>query len=177
MHNVAAALVLSQIGSLDDKIAVFNGHLDLLKREVVTEHTSRSGNVTVYIETLDDSETAALSHAHTSFQFNVLVSLGDKGVVPKQEETALLSAFSKALTRRGVGNAWFGSDWTGFTSTYKHWKYTNASSERTDDFLDTLIDIPLYHTASWSNEDFVLIARIINEEALALANATDTSNC
>jgi len=171
MHNVAAALVLSQISSLDDKIVVFNRHLELLKRGVMAEFVSLSGSVTVRIETLDDSEITALMHAHTSFQFNVLVSMNDGGSISKQGEAAFLSAFSERLKNRGVANAWFGSDWNGFTSTYKHWKYTNVGSERTDDFLDTLIDIPLYHTSSWSDEDFNLIARIINEEALALANA------
>jgi len=174
MHNVAATLVLSQICSLDDKIAVFNKHLDLLKQDVVANHVSSSGDVLVRIETLEDSDRGDVSNAHTSFQFNVLVSRRDNGSVPKQEEAAMLLAFSEALKGRGVSNAWFGSDWTGFTSTYKHWKYTNASSEGTDEFLDTLIDIPLYRTASWSDEDFLLIARIINDEALALANTASS---
>lgn len=115
----------------------------------MAELVSFSGIVTVRIETLDDSETAALLHAHTSFQFNVLVSMSNEGSITNPGEAAFFSGFSEQLKKRGVANAWFGSDWNGFTSTYKHWKYTNASSERTDDFLDTLIDIPLYHTASW----------------------------
>merc|ERR1711957_638614 len=107
MHNVAAALVLSQIGELDDKIAAFNRHLDLLKQNVMTECVSSSSDVIVRIEMLDDLKTAALSHAHTSFQFNVLVSVSGEGSISKQEEAAMLSAFSEALKKRGVGNAWF----------------------------------------------------------------------
>ncbi len=44
----------------------------------------------------------------------------------------------------------------------------SEASGCTNELLDTLFDVPLYHTADWSDEDFHMIATIIGEELDAM---------
>jgi len=68
---------------------------------------------------------------------------------------------------RGVKLAWFGCEKVnGFTSTHKHWQYVPTGElDQTNLLLHNLFDIPLYHTMSWTNQDFTTIAEILCDEA------------
>lgn len=68
------------------------------------------------------------------------------------------------LAQHGVPLAWFGGPWKGFTSTLKDWKFADPEGqqwsecrEHHETFEKSLVDLPLYHTAQWSN---VVIERI-----------------
>ena len=69
--------------------------------------------------------------------------------------------------------AWFGREqWQGFTSNHTHWHYAHKDSSNLDSLplttavLASLMDIPLYHTATWEDSDFELIGQIIGEEII-----------
>jgi hypothetical protein len=69
-----------------------------------------------------------------------------------------------ACTGRGVELKWFGGEKpTGFTSTYRHWRYAPAENLPTSDrVLAGLVDMRLPLT--FSLDDCALIARIISQE-------------
>ncbi len=77
-----------------------------------------------------------------------------------------VGGFVERCAARGVELKWFGApEPAGFTSRYDHWRY--AASEplpQTDRVLAGLLDMRLPLT--FSEEDCVLIARIIREEVL-----------
>ena len=65
---------------------------------------------------------------------------------------------------RGVKVAWFGrKDFLNFTSTHRHWQYEGFMGAEKHDKGDlsktiamqqNLCDVPLYHTMTWTEEDF-----------------------
>lgn len=60
------------------------------------------------------------------------------------------------LNAAGIPLAWFGGPCKGFTSTLRDWKFADPSGEQWKDAIgqvvQSLLDLPLYHTASWSDQ-------------------------
>ena len=78
-----------------------------------------------------------------------------------------MERFCGLCKARGVPVAWFGrGQWLGFTSTAKHWEYSRSGDEpvclpQTEQVLKCLVDLPLYHTATWQDQDFEHIAAVL----------------
>merc|ERR1712178_221315 len=62
----------------------------------------------------------------------------------------------KRLGNIGIPLAWFGGTWKGFTSTLKDWKFADPNGEQWNEAIETtmksLVDLPMYHTTSWSDD-------------------------
>jgi len=145
MTNLAAVLILDQIPNLPNKVNLFNKHYEILEHNLgKCEHFVFPGR--------QPEE----SYVGTSFQFRL-----------KTSDYTMLQQYQRNTLARGVKLAWFGcDDVAGFTSTHKHWQYVPSGDlSQTDLLLHNLFDLPLYHTMSWSDDDFHTISEIIIEEA------------
>lgn len=90
-------------------------------------------------------------------------------------------AVVRELNGRGVKTAWFGRPaWLGFTSTARHWRYASAGGggaeaatalPQTAAMQRFLLDFPLYHTMTWTEADFELVASIIRDVVGSAARA------
>jgi len=152
MTNLTALLVLEQIPLLAEKIRLFNTHYDIL--------AERLGNSPHFIfpPRLQEEQ-----YVGTSFQFRI-----------NNTDYTSLQEYQRSTLSRGVKLAWFGcTSVSGFTSTHKHWGYAPSTHiKETNQLLHNLYDLPLYHTSSWEEEDFIIISNILIEEADKIFNKT-----
>ena len=81
-----------------------------------------------------------------------------------------IEKFVLGCAGRGVELKWFGANNpTGFTSTYRHWKYAPSQTlEQSDKILAGLMDMRLPLT--FSLEDCAQISRIIAQEVDKASN-------
>lgn len=147
MDNLRAALLRPQLAHLAESCAAWTARY----REVEAGLAGAPG-VTL-IERAPEG-----AFVGSSFQFR----LPDAG-------PEAIAAFVDGALARGVEVKWFGAPRpAGYTSRYDHWRNSGAERlPRTDALLATLLDmrIPLTFTL----DDCALIARILREEAAAIA--------
>jgi len=147
MTNLAAVLVLDQLETVEDKIATFNRHYNILQ--------TRLGMSDWFVFPGREERERMVG---TSFQFRLAKAAG-----------AQCAQYQLACKGRGVKLAWFGKgEVEGFTSNHSHWRYAEcgaAAREMTQELLHNLFDLSLYHTCHWDDQDFVTIADILQEEA------------
>ena len=173
MTPMAAILVRHQLKQIDQKIEKFNRNWWNLYNNLNGYTTTifslgRKTRIEV-AQRLSDEKMVG-----TSFLFNVMMIDDTKTKITTNQSTyEILEKFSNVLAMHGITNAWFGrKTFLGFTSTFKHWRYV-CNNQRiptevddsilsgTNTMLSTFFDIPLYHTSSWREEDFLNISEII----------------
>jgi len=166
--NLSAALLRPQLRTMESKIEAFNRHWEILESEL-RKHPAITLPLRHKLE----------SKVGTSIQFR----LSDFSVEQMQK-------FIDCCKQHAVPIAWFGQEqWVGFTSTIEHWKYIFDNAQdpaiadarrageqvreadsittcdqdlpKTRTVLQRLCDVPLYHTATWDDADFVQIGDII----------------
>jgi len=150
MNNMAAILILDQIPNLPNKVEIFNKHYKILETQL--------GKNPKFEFPRRQPEEAFVG---TSFQFRL-----------KTDNYDSLQEYQRSTLERGVKLAWFGCKTVnGFTSTHKHWQYVHSSNlNQTDLLLHNLFDLPLYHTMTWGDEDFITITQILCQEAEKVFN-------
>ena len=162
MTNLTAALLRPQLDHMDSKIQNFNRHWDIIHSVVSSESL-----IQMPLRHFRESKVG------TSFLF-FLPSF----------DSAAMAEYVRVCGERGVPVAWFGRpNPVGFTSTLSHWEYVYDNKpegeapdeahmadaeeglfgrcQETGRLQRTLCDVPLYHTSSWSDEDFQEIATIL----------------
>eukprot|EP00929_Paragymnodinium_shiwhaense_P067468 TRINITY_DN33957_c0_g1_i1.p1 TRINITY_DN33957_c0_g1~~TRINITY_DN33957_c0_g1_i1.p1 ORF type:complete len:513 (-),score=47.66 TRINITY_DN33957_c0_g1_i1:330-1778(-) len=176
MTSITGVLITTQLASLAARVERMNAHWSILYKRLTSLEGELEG--TLYVAPRAEIEEVFVG---SSFQFNLHCQ-------QFRRSKRRCDLFSRLLTERKVAHAWYGREsWVGFVSTYKHWSYvtesgdgrqaqesphTDGRSDVSDALLDTLIDIPLYHSSLWEDSDFVLLADIIME-ALRLALAAE----
>lgn len=78
-----------------------------------------------------------------------------------------------SLSKFGIPLAWFGGNWAGFTSTLKDWKFADPTGEdrlTISRIMGSLVDVPLYHTASWPDSAFEKLGRVIVDTVMEVAS-------
>ena len=148
MSNLAAALLRPQIGQLADRGRRWNHIYRSLEREL-----TKSVQVSVPQRNVREEFIAS------SIQFTL-------GLTAPQIER-----FLKECQLRGLYIKWFGTPSPiAFTSNYEHWHYLTSKPEipRSMAVLSQLLDLrtPL----SLTDDDCVLIGKIVNVASLAAAN-------
>lgn len=141
MTNVAAAMLRPQLAELPHKIAQFNKHWRLLA-----------------------SRLRQCPHIHIPPRHPLEHFVGSSLQFSLRHWTP--PAIERVVDRaqqHGVPMAWFGRDqWLGFTSTARHWAYAGAQQvPNTEAILSTLLDVPLYHTSGWDEEDLETVAAVV----------------
>jgi len=143
MTNLVAAVLRPQLPLLHERNKRFNHHWQVLASDL-------RKSVHIDVPVRDPREGMSAS----SLQFRL-----------PEFPYACISRVVDRCVSHGLKMAWFGRDrWQGFTSTAKHWQYMGFDAKsltKTFEVLDKLCDVPLYHTNSWDDEDFRLIAKII----------------
>lgn len=80
------------------------------------------------------------------------------------------------LASVGVPLAWFGGRWNGFTSTLKDWKFADPAGEQLKEnysaTIQNLVDLPLYHTASWPDGVVERLAELLVDAITEVAQST-----
>lgn len=150
MTEVVAALVRPQLHTLDTKVAKLNqNYRDLLQ---ALSAVLPSGAVKVPAR----SPREGIVGSSLQFELN-----------PAQFGPEAVARVVGALNDRGVKVAWFGRpEFLNFTSTFRHWEYTGVDCgelEQTARVQQNLVDVGLYHTMTWTNQDFELIGKIVQE--------------
>ena len=147
-------------------MALFNRHWDILERDLSVDPRFQL-----------PARPAAEQKVGTSFQF----------WLPAFDQ-AQMARFVALAQARGLSVSWFGRpEPAGFTSNIQHWGYIfdNKPAEGTDtkpsltaadpelpqtlEVMQTLCDVPLYHTSTWSDSDFEAVARMFRECAAEVA--------
>ena len=156
MTNLTAAILRPQIQELPTRIIRFNRHWDMLNC-VLSSHP--------LFEIPERGE--QVSPVSSSFQFWL-----------PSFDYAQMEQFSSLCVERGISLAWFGRKQpSGFTSTINHWRYifdnrppdvdnvTDADTHLavTLETQRCLFDVPLYHTSSWTDDDFIIISTILQQ--------------
>jgi dTDP-4-amino-4,6-dideoxygalactose transaminase len=143
MDAIRAALLLDQIGSLDDRISRWNDRYSVVEAAL----SAVDGLILPYRPNEE-------SYVGSSIQF----------LVPKTWHMKNCSRFVDAAAVRGVELKWFGAaEPKGFTSRYDSWRYAQpAPLPQTDAVLARLFDMRLPLTFDVS--DCSLIAQIIAKE-------------
>ena len=157
MTDLTAALIRPQIHELPLKVTKLNQNYTWLadKLEAITP----KGSVIVPPR-LDARE----GMVGSSLQFEPSPTMFDQEAVQR---------IVTSCNNKGVKVAWFGRPgFLNFTSTHRHWQYEafmGAEKEDKPDLSKTtamqknLCDLPLYHTMTWTEEDFQLIADIVQQ--------------
>lgn len=149
MDNLRAAILRPQIKSLPERRARWNA----LYRAMEAGLADIDGLRLISRAPQED-------FVGSSFQF----------LLPQWEPRRIIALLAAAAAR-GVELKWFGAEHpVAFTSRYNHWRYAGSQScPQTDQVLAGLMDmrLPLTFTA----EDIALIARILREEVLRIAQA------
>ena len=142
MDNLRAAILRPQLAVLPARVkrwadlhdAMEDGLRDLPRLSLIDRHPD-------------------LMRVGSSFQFRL-----------PDHDSNEIEAFVERCARRGVELKWFGAARAhGFTSTYRHWAYSDATAlPQTDQVMAGLLDMRLPLT--FSTGDCEVIARIIREE-------------
>eukprot|EP00930_Biecheleria_cincta_P058694 TRINITY_DN44498_c0_g1_i1.p1 TRINITY_DN44498_c0_g1~~TRINITY_DN44498_c0_g1_i1.p1 ORF type:complete len:472 (-),score=69.32 TRINITY_DN44498_c0_g1_i1:138-1553(-) len=138
LTTIAAALAKPQLALLPTKLKSWARHAHILRRTLkACPHT----------RTVKQASCAKGKElcVWSSIQFELI-----------DFSEGMVQLVIEKLNGIGIPLAWFGGPCRGFTSTLKDWKFADPSGEQWKDtvghIVSTLVDLPLYHTASWSNE-------------------------
>jgi len=149
MSNIAAALALPQLRALSDKLASWERHASIVRRALLRCPHTR-------VVQKQSCESGKERSVWTSIQFELVDFSG-----------SMVEEVMSRLAKLGIPLAWFGGPWRGFTSTLKDWKFADPSSEQWKpgyaETLKALVDLPLYHTASWKDGVFAKLGATIVE--------------
>lgn len=143
LTTIAAALAKTQLETISLKLAAWARHAFLLRRALKSCPHTR----TVKQEAcLRGKEICVWS----SIQFELI-----------DFDARMVEDTLQRLGCLGIPAAWFGGPCSGFTSTLKDWKFADPAGEQWKETIastvKSLVDLPLYHTATWSD---VVIARL-----------------
>ncbi len=149
MDALRAAILRPQLRLLDDRRAAWNERYRIVERG------------------LQDAPGIAVIERPSEETF---VGSSIQWLMPEWPAAAI-EAFVGGCASRGVELKWFGApEPKGFTSTYRHWRYAAAPEmPATDRVLACLLDMRLPLT--FSLDDCSLVARIIAQEAAAIASS------
>jgi hypothetical protein len=114
----------------------------------------------------DDNDSKAAAPDDTDLELVMQVLSTDDVTAASPEQTRLQEA-ENALQLVEIEKAAVKSAHEIDNPEHSEHYWTDASGG-TNQLLDTLFDIPLYHTADWSDEDFRVIATIIRDEIDAM---------
>ena len=190
MTAIAAILVRNQLRQVSHKIDKFNHNWWILYNNLngyFYENLATGCKMRIEVAPRHPNEEIV----GTSFLFNVMIDMNDDGIEKYKTLEAfstLLSEYGVAHAWFGrkqcLGFTSTFKHWRYLddkkmrntpvikekfngihnaldNSTTKHEAENNYYLEKTNLFLSTLFDIPLYHTSSWHEDDFLKICRII----------------
>eukprot|EP00931_Biecheleriopsis_adriatica_P077845 TRINITY_DN5132_c0_g2_i2.p1 TRINITY_DN5132_c0_g2~~TRINITY_DN5132_c0_g2_i2.p1 ORF type:complete len:458 (-),score=85.12 TRINITY_DN5132_c0_g2_i2:48-1421(-) len=161
MMNLTAALARPQLVLLPERLKMWEQHAQVIRRALTRCRHTR------IIEQKSFSSGQEIL-VWSSIQFELV-----------HFTSAMVEDLRMSLAELGIPLAWFGGKWRGFTSTLKDWKFADPNGEqwqRTNAAaLQSLVDLPLYHTASWHESVFeklaALIVNAVNDVVAASASA------
>lgn len=157
MTTFAAAIALPQLDGLPGKLDAWERHAHLIRdclgacshvRIIKQEHVLKGKLVNVW----------------SSIQFE-LVDFSD----------GMVEDVLKRLSEQGINLAWFGGPCKGFTSTLRDWKFADPEGEQWSRnagikrSAKSLVDLPLYHTASWGDHVIKKLAEVITGTVTSVA--------
>eukprot|EP00413_Alexandrium_margalefii_P009223 CAMPEP_0204533560 /NCGR_PEP_ID=MMETSP0661-20131031/12356_1 /ASSEMBLY_ACC=CAM_ASM_000606 /TAXON_ID=109239 /ORGANISM="Alexandrium margalefi, Strain AMGDE01CS-322" /LENGTH=452 /DNA_ID=CAMNT_0051539917 /DNA_START=47 /DNA_END=1405 /DNA_ORIENTATION=- len=156
MSNLAAALALPQLRVLPGKLALWERHAAIIRRAL-------AGCPHMRAVPKPSCESGKERAVWTSIQFELV-----------DFSASMVEEAISRLGKLGIPLAWFGGPWRGFTSTLKDWKFADPSSEQWKpayaETLKVLVDLPLYHTASWRDSAFTKLAAVLVDTITDVAN-------
>lgn len=154
MSNLTAAVAKPQIAELSKKSELWARHAAILRRALDACAHTRCRRMCP-----NGPEVVAWS----SIQFELV-----------EFSAVMVEEVVSRLTKQGVPLAWFGGPWKGFTSTVKDWQFAyprGVNMQRGHErFTRTLMDLPLYHTTTWSDEVFECLATLLVDTISAVAD-------
>jgi len=157
MTTIAAALALPQLKLLPAKCEAWRVHAMIVRKALqACPHT--------HVPPHEDYNAGRMAVVWSSIQFELV----------RFSESMVEDVIAK-LAKSGVTVAWFGGPCKGFTSTLRNWGFADPNHEQWNskhaEYCQTLLDLPLYHTTSWSNAAFEKLATILVEAVSAVAEA------
>jgi dTDP-4-amino-4,6-dideoxygalactose transaminase len=156
MATIPAVLIKHALRNLDARIERYRTRYEMMEAALLQD--GPLDGVVFGVVQRDPRETQFVAQ---SIQFQVYMNgLGDL-------DRDLLEDLHSSLLARNVQHAWYGrTNVLGFTATYRFWGKVCGSQRlpQSESMMRGLFDIPLSHSESWEDSDFLLLAEIIREE-------------
>lgn len=157
LSATAAAIAAPQVGLLAQKLKTWESHAISIRNAL---------QVNPHVRIFDQAlwKKGKLVNVWSSIQFE-LVDFSD----------AMIEELIKRLSSIEIPLAWFGGAWKGFTSTWKDWKFADPDgthwNEKLDKATKKLVDLPLYHTTSWSSAVIGRLSELLTETITSVADS------